>query len=80
MSEKQPTFEKNLERLQRIVDQLESGELPLEKGVTLYKEGLGLTKACRKELSKARLILSKAGSDAAEALDSESGPDRGEEI
>ena len=32
-------FEKKLARLQEIVDALESGDLPLEKGMALYKEG-----------------------------------------
>ena len=80
MSAKQHTFETNLERLQHIVDQLESGEMPLEKGVALYKEGLGLSKACRKELDKARLIISRAGADAAEVFEPQSGPERDEEI
>jgi len=59
MSAKQESFEKSLERLQKIVDQLESGELPLEKGVSLYKEGLGLAGSCRKQLDDARLAVSK---------------------
>jgi exodeoxyribonuclease VII small subunit len=59
MSAKQASFEKNLERLQQIVEQLESGELPLEKGVTLYKEGLLLATSCRTQLDKARLTVSQ---------------------
>ena len=33
------TFEKKMARLQEIVAALESGDLPLEKGMALYKEG-----------------------------------------
>ena len=48
------TFEKRLERLKEIVERLERGDLPLEEGVALYKEGLKLAKACGKQLEGAR--------------------------
>lgn len=48
------TFEDRLERLKIIVDKLERGDLPLEEGVALYKEGLKLAKACGKQLESAR--------------------------
>jgi exodeoxyribonuclease VII small subunit len=59
MSAKAASFEKNMERLQQIVDQLESGELPLEKGVALYSEGQALAASCREQLAKARLVVSQ---------------------
>lgn len=48
------TFESRLERLRDVVDKLERGDLPLEEGVALYKEGLKLVKACGKQLESAR--------------------------
>lgn len=48
------TFEDRLERLKDVVQRLEHGDLPLEDGVTLYKEGLALVKACGKQLENAR--------------------------
>ncbi len=48
------TFESRLERLKAIVEQLERGDLPLEEGVSLYKEGLKLAKMCGKQLDGAR--------------------------
>lgn len=57
MSAKTQSFEKNIERLQQIVSQLESGELPLEKGVALYKEGQLLAASCREQLEAARLAV-----------------------
>lgn len=48
------TFEDRLERLKIIVEKLERGDLPLEEGVTLYKEGLEQAKACSKQLESAR--------------------------
>lgn len=50
----EPTFERKLERLREIVERLERGELPLEEGVALYKEGLELAKGCGTHLEKAR--------------------------
>jgi exodeoxyribonuclease VII small subunit len=54
MSQKNMNFEEQLARLQTIVDALENGDLPLEKGVALYKEGLTLAKTCRTTLENAK--------------------------
>ncbi|EFL51347.1 Exonuclease VII small subunit [Solidesulfovibrio fructosivorans JJ]] len=62
---KQESFEKALERLERIAARLEAGDVPLEKGVALYKEGMGLVADCRKRLEAAKLELSLAGEDGA---------------
>lgn len=48
------TFEDRLERLKLVVERLERGDLPLEEGVALYKEGLELVRACGKQLETAR--------------------------
>lgn len=47
-------FEGRLERLRQIVERLERDDLPLEEGVALYKEGLHLAQACRRDLERAR--------------------------
>lgn len=54
MTDKSLSFEKRLKRLQSVVEQLEQGDLPLEKGVALYKEGLLLSSQCRTTLQKAK--------------------------
>jgi len=46
-------FEECLERLDRIVQELEKGEVPLEKSLTLFEEGMKLSASCRKELEEA---------------------------
>lgn len=46
-------FETRMARLAEIVEELEKGELPLERGVALYKEGLVLVKSCRRQLNEA---------------------------
>jgi len=37
----------------KIVQELEKGEVPLEKSLTLFEEGMNLSSACRKELEQA---------------------------
>jgi exodeoxyribonuclease VII small subunit len=51
---KKVDFETQMARLQQIVQTLESGELPLEKSVELYKEGVVLARSCRQKLEHAR--------------------------
>jgi exodeoxyribonuclease VII small subunit len=48
-----PKFEECLQRLETIVQELEKGEVPLEKSLTLFEEGMQLSGACRKELEEA---------------------------
>ncbi|GEM_PF-300318 len=47
-------YEAAMARLQEVVAALEAGDLPLERSVALYKEGLGLSRACRDRLRTAR--------------------------
>lgn len=46
-------FEDCLKRLEEIVDQLEKGDLPLERSLALFEEGMTLSNACRGELEQA---------------------------
>ncbi len=48
-----PKFEECMQRLERIVDELEKGDLPLEQALKLFEEGIQLTNSCRKELEEA---------------------------
>ncbi len=48
-----PKFEECLQRLEKIVQDLEKGDAPLEKSLTLFEEGMQLSAACRKELEQA---------------------------
>lgn len=47
-------FEKQMARLQAIVQELERTDLPLEKNVALFKEGRGLVAGCKELLQNAR--------------------------
>jgi exodeoxyribonuclease VII small subunit len=57
--EKQNSFEENLEKLQEIVDRVDSGELGLEQMIASYEEGLALIKTCRSTLENAELKINK---------------------
>ena len=46
-------FEECLQRLEKIVQDLEKGDVPLDKSLTLFEEGMQLSGACRKELEQA---------------------------
>ena len=47
------TFEASLEALERIVQQLESGDLPLEKSLELFEQGIRLSRECQDRLTQA---------------------------
>jgi len=56
-------FEDLLARLEQIVSDMENGELPLEKLLASYEEGMRLVKACGDRLANAEQkveILSRA--------------------
>ncbi len=53
------TFEENMTKLGKIVAELEKGELPLEKAVELYSEGVLLSARCRKQLDDAQLKITE---------------------
>ena len=44
------TFEENLKKINKIVEVLEDGDLPLNESVQKFEEGVKLIKECYKEL------------------------------
>ncbi|AKG04334.1 MULTISPECIES: exodeoxyribonuclease VII small subunit [Salimicrobium] len=48
---KEQTFEENMKQLEEIVEKLESGDVPLEKAIQYYHEGMKLSKTCNDKLS-----------------------------
>ncbi|MCA1780393.1 MAG: exodeoxyribonuclease VII small subunit [Xanthomonadaceae bacterium] len=48
------SFERNLEQLERVVEQLESGELELADSLDRFKQGIELSGECRKMLDRAQ--------------------------
>lgn len=63
---KQPSFEDEMNRLDALAAQMEQGELPLEKLMSLYEEGMSLAQSLEKKLDAAQtrmqeIRLSKDG-------------------
>ena len=56
---KELTFEESLKKLEEIIDQLESGEIDLEKSVELYEKGMILKNNCEEKLKKVELQIKK---------------------
>lgn len=48
-------FEKSLQRLEKIVGQMESGELGLEESLAQFEAGIKLAKTCQDTLANAEL-------------------------
>jgi exodeoxyribonuclease VII small subunit len=46
-------FEKAMDRLEAIVEQMETGKLPLEDLIVRYEEGMNLVKVCQERLTNA---------------------------
>jgi exodeoxyribonuclease VII small subunit len=59
----EPTFEQALEKLEGIIEKLESPDTELEKIIDTYSEGQKLLKICQKRLDDAQLKLEKALED-----------------
>jgi exodeoxyribonuclease VII small subunit len=60
------TFEASLEELERIVKELEKGDLPLEQSLALFESGMRLSADCKRQLEEAESrveILMKRGSE-----------------
>lgn len=62
-----PTFEKALERLEAIVEKLESEELGLDASLALFEEGIGLSRVCQSRLEeverRVEIVLKESGTE-----------------
>ena len=72
-TEQPQSFESCLEALERVVDELESGDLPLERSLDLFEKGMRLSEACRKQLEEAEarieVLVNKGGKVSAEPFE-----------
>ncbi len=59
------SFETSLAELEKIVKELESGDLPLERALALFEKGISLSESCRKQLeeaeTKVEILLKRNG-------------------
>jgi exodeoxyribonuclease VII small subunit len=64
------SFETCLDELEKVVKELEAGDLPLERSLELFERGMGLSEACRKQLEAAEtrveMLIRKEGKLTAE--------------
>ncbi len=60
-------LEKSLADLEDLVEELESGDLPLEKAMKKFEDGIKLTRGCQTALKEAEqkveILLKSAGSE-----------------
>lgn len=59
MSQKNKSFEENMQRLEQIVRAMERGDVALEESLKLFQEGTGLVQSCSKLLDEAELQVKK---------------------
>ncbi|ADU29979.1 exodeoxyribonuclease VII small subunit [Bacillus cellulosilyticus] len=49
---KELTFEEAMEKLESVVEKLEEGDVPLEEAITMFQDGMKLSKYCHERLNK----------------------------
>lgn len=59
MAEQEQTFDKSLNELEKIVEQLERGDVPLEEALDKFQEGITLSRKLKKTLQDAEESLAK---------------------
>ncbi len=59
MSEKEKTFDESLIELEKIVTQLEQGDVPLEEALDKFQEGISLSRELKQTLQNAEETLAK---------------------
>ena len=74
MSSTKPfNLEKSLADLEKLVEELESGDLPLEKAMKKFEAGIKLTRGCQAALKdaeqKVEILLKSAGGEGLEAFE-----------
>jgi exodeoxyribonuclease VII small subunit len=71
------SFESCLDQLEKVVKELESGDLQLERSLALFEKGMALSESCRKQLEDAEtrieLLIKKDGKIQPEPF----GPEKG---
>jgi exodeoxyribonuclease VII small subunit len=66
----QPDFETAMSDLEKLVERLEQGDMPLEESLAAFERGIMLTRTCQTALKEAEqkveILLKKAGEPAIE--------------
>ncbi|MFQ5444007.1 MAG: exodeoxyribonuclease VII small subunit [Nitrospinales bacterium] len=56
-------FEKAMSRLENIVEELEKGELDIDKSLEIFEEGIKMSRVCSKKLKEAEKKIEKLTRD-----------------
>ncbi|SEP72864.1 exodeoxyribonuclease VII small subunit [Piscibacillus halophilus] len=64
--EQELTFEQAMQKLEGIVDKLEEGDVPLEKAIEYYKEGMKLSNFCHNKLQSVEEEITEIMKDSGE--------------
>ena len=74
-ADKKVDLEKSLSQLEDLVEELESGDLPLEKAMKKFEEGIKLTRGCQTALKdaeqKVQVLLKSAGGESLEDFEAD---------
>jgi exodeoxyribonuclease VII small subunit len=62
------SFEDAMEKLEVLVDRLEEGDVPLEEAISIYKQGMELSKLCHDKLKQVEEQLTQILTDDGETL------------
>ena len=52
-------FEKAMNRIEQIVEELERGELDIDKSLEIFEEGIKMSRVCSKKLNEAEQKIEK---------------------
>jgi len=63
MAEEDKTFDESLTKLEKIVEKLEQGDIPLEEALDKFQEGITLSRDLKKTLQDAEEKLAKTVSE-----------------
>ena len=73
-SPQDPDFEQALAELEKLVQRLEGGELPLDEALKTFERGIELTRHCQTSLKaaqqKVEILLKRSGQVAVEPFES----------
>ena len=72
-AKKNVNLEKSLGDLEKLVEELESGDLPLEKAMKKFEQGIKLTRECQTALKdveqKVEILVQSAGGESLEMFE-----------
>ena len=68
-NEKNFSFEEKLDELEKIVNKLETGQVPLDDAIEEFKKAMDLVNECDEKLNNAQEAIAKIVTDNKEVID-----------